>query len=458
MKVPYLIRSEREATASLFCRSCPTKRQISDRRVTRENLVANRIAISSSLESDLNAAFRAEDEYVANFLSDGASSRRLWLIGNRKEPPTPRGKLITLGHSGHHSLNGYLVTPRGNVRGAIAFAHDIFGITEEVMRQCDNLAEEGYSVLAPDLFWLQTEKWQSRRTAADVRKSLDLAKTSLLKDQISETVNTMQIAIDILGLAGKIDIHALGYDFGGSIAWLAADFCYGLTSTICFYGPHIKVMDTGHLQCPALLHLSERDTRLPLEWVRNFSRRRTDVSISTYDAGPGFTSDRSATRDERSASRASKRTADWLNGGYRQFLNSLSDEDLAQKLQSHFFQPTMKDWPIGPNALRILDRSSSESFIENWLNEHTDIHRSRRKAVSDALSQRWWKVTTLNVAMLGNACQREIFPDLKSTSQLKDSKAKIEQWLHQRYPQIDRGNLELLAQQIDHDFWRSLTA
>lgn len=419
--------------------------------------MAGKIIITSSLESDLSAAFRSEEEYARNFLSDRAA-RRLWLIGSSKTPPRPRGELMEIARNGHRKLNGYLVKPKGKTRGAVAVAHDIFGITEEVMLQCDRLAEEGFYALAPDLFWLQTETWRAQRTAADVSKSLDLAKTSLLQNQISNTVTAMQTAIDVLGIIGKIDIHALGYDFGGSIAWLAAEFCHGLTSAVCFYGPHIKVMDRGHPKCPTLLHLSEKDMQLPLDWVRSFAKRRSDVAICTYDAGPGFASDRSATRDEGAASRAAKKTIDWFNGGYRQFSNSLSDENLAQQLQSRFFETATKDWPMGANALLPLTSNSTEKFVENWLNKHTDIRRDRQKAVADVLKQQWHNTVRSNVSTLVGPCQREIFPGLNSPDQLEGSKVKIEQWVRQRYPQIDEENLKVLAHYIDSGLWRSVTA
>src|SRR6202166_616540 len=54
---------------------------------------------------------------------------------------------------GSGSFRGYLALPRGGSGPGLVLAQEIFGVNSTMREVADYYAEEGYVVLAPDLFW-----------------------------------------------------------------------------------------------------------------------------------------------------------------------------------------------------------------------------------------------------------------------------------------------------------------
>ena len=51
------------------------------------------------------------------------------------------------------TLHGYLARPEGAGRWpGVVVLHEIFGLTDDIKRQADRFAENGYLALAPDLY------------------------------------------------------------------------------------------------------------------------------------------------------------------------------------------------------------------------------------------------------------------------------------------------------------------
>src|ERR1700730_17148712 len=51
------------------------------------------------------------------------------------------------------SFNGYLATPSSGSGPGLLLLQEIFGVNQHIRELADLYAEEGYVVLAPDLFW-----------------------------------------------------------------------------------------------------------------------------------------------------------------------------------------------------------------------------------------------------------------------------------------------------------------
>lgn len=419
--------------------------------------MARGIVIGPEVERALQSAFRPEEKYLRDFLSARAV-RRSWLFGRRLKDPASAGRILQIAWSDSGPLNGYLATPKGKPKGGVVLAHDIFGITEDVKCECDRLAECGYAVLAPNLYFPEVDNWPAQHSAPDVKISLDLARSALSKDRISRTLNVVQIAIDALRLGGDLDVHVLGYDFGGSIAWLSSGFCMGLSSAVSFYAPHVRVVSSQRVWCPVLLNLSRKDEYLPQDWLDDFVQRRSDVCVTTYNAAPGFASHRSATRVEGSASRATRKTIRWLGGGYKEFRNSRNDEQAVNLLLSRFFQVAASDAPVGPISLTALDDEKSSAFIKAWLGKSAFTNWGRTRAISNALQNQWYQKVDSDLVLLAADCQRQLFPEVKSITEGMNAPEKIGIWLRDRYPSMSGKAIEIVSKRLYSTMLRGLSA
>ena len=63
------------------------------------------------------------------------------------------GRTITIKAKDGGTFRGYLATPAKGSGPGIVLLQEIFGINSYIRSVADYYAEEGYVVLAPDLFW-----------------------------------------------------------------------------------------------------------------------------------------------------------------------------------------------------------------------------------------------------------------------------------------------------------------
>ena len=82
-------------------------------------------------------------------------------------------------------------------------------------------------------------------------------------------------------------VGAIGYCWGGSLAWLAA--CrLPVAAAVGYYGGQIHEHRAETPNCPVLLHFGEHDLIIPGDHVEEIRARHPEVEIHSYNAGHGF--------------------------------------------------------------------------------------------------------------------------------------------------------------------------
>jgi dienelactone hydrolase len=82
------------------------------------------------------------------------------------------GQWITLDAAdGSGSFRGYLATPASGNGPGLVLAQEIFGVNATMQQVADYYAEEGYTVLVPDLFWRQEPNVELGYTEADWQRA-----------------------------------------------------------------------------------------------------------------------------------------------------------------------------------------------------------------------------------------------------------------------------------------------
>ena len=105
-------------------------------------------------------------------------------------------------------------------------------------------------------------------------------------------------------------VVAVGYCYGGSMAWLAACQVEGLSAASSYYGSMVQANATLKPMCPTIVHLGRLDTGIPCDAVKTaVNAANPDVPVYIYDdAGHGFNNEDPARHAPASADLARQRT------------------------------------------------------------------------------------------------------------------------------------------------------
>ena len=201
------------------------------------------------------------------------------------------GKTISLRADDGKDFSGYLALPESGKGPGLVLIQEIFGVNAQIRATADLFAEEGYVVLAPDLFWRMQPNVdlaydpESRKKAMDFYQRLDV-------DQGVRDIGAALTALKARPeLEGKTAV--MGFCLGGKMAFLSAARL-PFDAAVCFYGGGIDqhLDEVAKIRCPMVLHFGGKDDHIPppaVDKIRKGFAHRPDVSIHVYpDAGHAF--------------------------------------------------------------------------------------------------------------------------------------------------------------------------
>lgn len=167
-------------------------------------------------------------------------------------------------------------------RGGLVICHAIWGVTPHLRALADSYAHDGYEVLVPSLFDRFGHGFAERDTdpALYARQNGWAEATHWGAD----VLDVVQAAIDALAPP----VFAMGFCFGGTVAWLAASRCEGLAAVSSFYGGQIADYVTETPKVPTILHLGKTDELIPPTAVAAIRETHPDLPVFMYEAGHAF--------------------------------------------------------------------------------------------------------------------------------------------------------------------------
>jgi carboxymethylenebutenolidase len=202
---------------------------------------------------------------------------------------------------------GYLVHPDADTHPGVVMIHDVWGLTDHTRDLANRLCDEGFVVLAMDLY----------RTFPDTKIENPGVWMRALSDP--GIVADVHAGVDFLGAhpacAGH-DVGVTGFCMGGMYALLAACAPSGLAASVAFYGllshrhgilhgddgpdPELKPRQpldaTGDLACPLLCFFGDADEFVPMSDIEalraNLERAPQPAEVVVYEgAGHAFMND-----------------------------------------------------------------------------------------------------------------------------------------------------------------------
>ena len=178
----------------------------------------------------------------------------------------------------------YRAPPGEARRGGLVILHAIWGVTPHIRALSDQLAEQGYEVIAPSLL----DDADAPFPTADLDPPNLEARMAmgLASGWGAAALPRVQAAID--ALVAKGPVFAIGFCFGGTTAWLAASRCEGLKAVSCFYGGDIAAYVGETPRVPTVLHFGKTDGMIPLTDVETITAAHPELPVWLYDAGHAF--------------------------------------------------------------------------------------------------------------------------------------------------------------------------
>ncbi len=220
---------------------------------------------------------------------------------------------------GDDEFDAYCAVPEGGTGPGILLFQEIFGVNDNMRGLAGKLAEAGYLVLVPDMFWRleprferQDESGMADAFALVQRFDRDLATTDI------RAAHAHLLAMP--ECSGRV--AAMGFCLGGALAFGCATRSRvdgrGVDAAVCYYGSAINEMlgDVDRLDCPTLFHYGVDDPYISNESIDEVERAVADVpgvELYRYEAGHAFSNwDTPSMYNARAADQAWERTMAFL--------------------------------------------------------------------------------------------------------------------------------------------------
>jgi carboxymethylenebutenolidase len=174
------------------------------------------------------------------------------------------------------TARAYLSLPPGGKGPGVMVLHAWWGLKPFFQEFCDRLAEQGFTVLAPDLYY------------GEVAHTIEEAKALMEKSDPQVIGNTVMTAKDALlahPACASQQLGLVGFSMGGSWSLITAAYApEQVGAVVLFYG--VGEADFGKIQAKVLGHFSDVDEWETMEWVelteRNLRATGVDVTFHIY--------------------------------------------------------------------------------------------------------------------------------------------------------------------------------
>jgi carboxymethylenebutenolidase len=214
---------------------------------------------------------------------------------------------LTATHDGF-SFAALHAQPEGPRKGGVVVIQEIFGLDRYVHEDVARWAARGFEVVAPSMFDRGEKGFTALHDEAGFARGRELA----VGNGPDNAMGDLQACIDFLKDRGPV--FAVGYCYGGTMAWLAASRLTGLSAASSYYGGQVAGMAKFGLRAPVIVHLGAKDPHIPADEVKAaVQAAHPEVPVHIYAAsGHGFNNDGRPDSDLADAELARARTVEFF--------------------------------------------------------------------------------------------------------------------------------------------------
>ena len=153
----------------------------------------------------------------------------------------------------------YIARPEALPAPAVVVLQELFGVNADIRKHCDELAEQGFIAVAPDLFWRQEPGVDLSVTSEpDWQHGLRLYQAYDREAGTRDVKDTVDTVARMPESTGRIAV--LGYCLGALMTFLTA-VRYRVDAAVAYHGSDTEkyLGEVDGLHAPLLMHLAEED-------------------------------------------------------------------------------------------------------------------------------------------------------------------------------------------------------
>jgi len=154
----------------------------------------------------------------------------------------------------------YIARPKTSPAPAVVVLQELFGVNADIRKHCDELAEQGYLAVAPDLYWRQEPGVDLNVTSqADWDHGLRLYQAYDRDAGVKDIKDTIDAVRSRPECNGKVAL--LGYCLGALMVFMTAVRNDGIDAAVWYHGADTDkyLGEVDGLHTPILAHLAEED-------------------------------------------------------------------------------------------------------------------------------------------------------------------------------------------------------
>src|SRR5580692_5375361 len=122
------------------------------------------------------------------------------------------------------TFNAYIARPKKLPSSAVVVLQELFGVNADIRKTCDEIAEQGFVAVAPDLFWRKEPGVDLGVTSeADWQHGLRLYQAYDRDAGVRDIKDTLDAVAKLPECTGKVAV--LGYCLGALMTFLTAVRC-----------------------------------------------------------------------------------------------------------------------------------------------------------------------------------------------------------------------------------------
>src|ERR1700733_10616007 len=212
---------------------------------------------------------------------------------------------------------GHIARPKTSPAAAVVVLQELFGVNADIRKTCDELAEQGFIAVAPDLFWRQEPGVDLSVTSeSDWQHGLRLYQAYDRDAGAKDVKATANAVAKLSGCSGKVAV--MGFCLGALMTFLTA-VRYDVDAAVAYHGGDTEkyLGELKGFDSPLLMHLAEEDefiSKPAQAEIKAALARKTKATVYSY---PGqchaFSRHNGAHYNAAAAALANGRTSEFLN-------------------------------------------------------------------------------------------------------------------------------------------------
>ena len=217
------------------------------------------------------------------------------------------------------AFGAYIARPKASPASAVVVLQELFGVNADIRKTCDELAEQGFLAVAPDLFWRQEPgvDLSNVTSEADWQHGLRLYAAYDRDAGAKDVKDTVDAVRNLLECNGKVAV--LGYCLGALMVFLTAVRCQGVDTGVAYHGGDTDkyLGEVDGLNAPLLMHLAEEDefiSKAAQAQIKAALAKKPNTTVYSYPGqNHAFSRHNGAHYNAAAAALAHERTYAFLN-------------------------------------------------------------------------------------------------------------------------------------------------